>query len=114
MHVRCLLPVLVLVLVLQVTNSAKLKRLLAVVLAVGNFLNEGTGSGDAKAITLESLLKITTVRSVGNLHYAVVARFCRRCWSFCYRMPAGGGAFAVPAADTAREGSTRERAFIFI
>ncbi|CAN0522756.1 unnamed protein product, partial [Ectocarpus sp. 8 AP-2014] len=44
--------------------SAKLKRLLAVVLAVGNFLNEGTGSGDAKAITLESLLKITTVRSV--------------------------------------------------
>ncbi|CAM9600608.1 unnamed protein product, partial [Ectocarpus sp. 8 AP-2014] len=45
----------------QVTDSAKLKRLLAVVLAVGNFLNEGTGSGDAKAITLESLLKITTV-----------------------------------------------------
>ncbi|CAM9736463.1 unnamed protein product [Ectocarpus fasciculatus] len=54
----------------QVTNSAKLKRLLAVVLAVGNFLNEGTGSGDAKAITLESLLKITTVRRTTKRSFA--------------------------------------------
>ncbi|CAN0459323.1 unnamed protein product, partial [Ectocarpus sp. 12 AP-2014] len=54
----------------QVTNSAKLKRLLAVVLAVGNFLNEGTGSGDAKAITLESLLKITTVRRTTKRAFA--------------------------------------------
>ncbi|CAN0293003.1 unnamed protein product, partial [Hapterophycus canaliculatus] len=46
----------------QVTDSAKLKRLLAVVLAVGNFLNEGTSKGDAKAITLDSLLKLPTVR----------------------------------------------------
>lgn len=43
-------------------DSAKLKRLLAVVLAVGNFLNEGTFSGAAEAITLESLLKLETVR----------------------------------------------------
>lgn len=34
------------------------------VLAVGNLLNEGTGSGGAKAITLDSLLKLTTVRCV--------------------------------------------------
>ncbi|CBN78210.1 conserved unknown protein [Ectocarpus siliculosus] len=54
----------------QVTDSAKLKRLLAVVLAVGNFLNEGTGSGDAKAITLESLLKITTVRRTTKRPFA--------------------------------------------
>lgn len=47
-------------------SSANLRRLLAVVLAVGNLLNEGTGSGDAKAITLESLLKITTVRCAGQ------------------------------------------------
>lgn len=46
----------------QVTSSAKLKRLLAVVLAVGNFLNEGTRSGGANAITLDSLLKLPTVR----------------------------------------------------
>ncbi|CAM9538856.1 unnamed protein product [Scytosiphon promiscuus] len=46
----------------EVTSSAKLKRLLAVVLAVGNFLNEGTGRGGAKAITLDSLLKLPTVR----------------------------------------------------
>ncbi|CAB1097569.1 unnamed protein product [Ectocarpus sp. CCAP 1310/34] len=54
----------------QVTNSAKLKRLLAVVLAVGNFLNEGSSNGDAKAITLESLLKITTVRRTTKRPFA--------------------------------------------
>ncbi|CAN0455749.1 unnamed protein product, partial [Laminaria digitata] len=45
-------------------ESSRLKRLLAVVLAVGNFLNEGTGSGSAKAFTLDSVLKLTTVKCV--------------------------------------------------
>lgn len=45
------------------TKSAKLKRLLAVVLAVGNFQNERTNSEPAVAFTLDSLLKLVTVRS---------------------------------------------------
>lgn len=49
---------------IKVVNSAKLKRLLAVVLAIGNFLNEDGHNGNADAITLESLLKLPTVRLV--------------------------------------------------
>ena len=48
-------------------SSSRLKRFLAVVLAVGNFLNEGTGSGGAKAITLDSVLNLVNVRCVRSI-----------------------------------------------
>ena len=48
--------------VLEVVGSERLKRLIAVVLAMGNNLNEGTRNGDAKAIKLASLLKLDTVK----------------------------------------------------
>lgn len=48
--------------VLEVVDSPRLKRLIEVVLAMGNYLNEGTRNGDAKAIKLASLLKLDTVK----------------------------------------------------
>ncbi|CAN0408951.1 unnamed protein product, partial [Ascophyllum nodosum] len=50
--------------VLEVVDSDRLKRLIAVVLAMGNYLNEGTRNGDAKAIKLASLLKLDTVKTM--------------------------------------------------
>ncbi|CAN0441866.1 unnamed protein product [Hapterophycus canaliculatus] len=48
--------------VLEVVESPRLKRLIEVVLAMGNYLNEGTRNGEAKAIKLASLLKLNTVK----------------------------------------------------
>lgn len=48
--------------VLEVVDSPRLKRLIEVVLAMGNYLNEGTRNGEAKAIKLASLLKLDTVK----------------------------------------------------
>lgn len=45
----------------QLMDSAKLKRLLAVVLAIGNYLNEGSNR-HTDAITLESVLVLRNVR----------------------------------------------------
>lgn len=50
----------------QVMGSAKLKRLIAVVLAVGNYLNEGSNRC-ADAIALESILVLKNVRYGGYL-----------------------------------------------
>eukprot|EP00903_Cladosiphon_okamuranus_P008076 g7790.t1 len=49
--------------VVEVVDSDRLKRLIEVVLAMGNYLNEGTRNGDAKAIKLASLLKLETVKT---------------------------------------------------
>lgn len=48
--------------IMEVIESEKLKRLITVVLAMGNYLNEGTRNGEAKAIKLASLLKLNTVK----------------------------------------------------
>lgn len=48
--------------VMEVTDSPLLKRLIEVVLAMGNYLNEGTTRGEAKAITLESIVKLDRVK----------------------------------------------------
>ncbi|CAM9332216.1 unnamed protein product [Ectocarpus fasciculatus] len=50
--------------VLEVVDSPRLKRLIEVVLAMGNYLNEGTRNGEAKAIKLASLLKLDTVKTM--------------------------------------------------
>ncbi|CAM9121700.1 unnamed protein product, partial [Choristocarpus tenellus] len=49
--------------IMGVGESPKLKRIIEVVLAIGNFLNEGTRNGDARAIKLDSLLKLNTVKT---------------------------------------------------
>lgn len=46
----------------QVVQSHRLKRLIEVVLAMGNYLNEGTRNGEARAIKLASMLKLDTVK----------------------------------------------------
>ncbi len=48
--------------VVEVNDSPRLKRLIEVVLAMGNYLNEGTRNGNAQAIKLSSLLKLDTVK----------------------------------------------------
>ena len=48
--------------VMEAVDSERLKRLIAVVLKMGNYLNEGTRNGNAKAIKLASLLKLDTVK----------------------------------------------------
>eukprot|EP00904_Undaria_pinnatifida_P009474 jgi/Undpi1/5657/HiC_scaffold_2.g00931.m1 len=48
----------------EVVDSKRLKRLIEVVLAMGNYLNEGTRNGEAKAIKLASLLKLDTVKTM--------------------------------------------------
>lgn len=47
---------------MEVVDSPRLKRLIEVVLAMGNYLNEGTRNGEARAIKLSSLLKLETVK----------------------------------------------------
>lgn len=47
---------------IEVVDSPRLKRLIEVVLAMGNYLNEGTRQGEARAIKLASLLKLDTVK----------------------------------------------------
>ena len=47
----------------QVTGSEALAELLGEVLAVGNAMNEGTRKGDARAITMDSLLTLTKTKS---------------------------------------------------
>lgn len=46
----------------EVVQSTRLKRLIEVVLAYGNYLNEGTRNGEARGIKLSSLLKLDTVK----------------------------------------------------
>ncbi|CAN0309547.1 unnamed protein product [Discosporangium mesarthrocarpum] len=48
--------------ILEVVESPRLKRIIEVVLAMGNYLNEGTRNGEARAIKLDSLLKLNTVK----------------------------------------------------
>lgn len=48
--------------VVELNDSPRLKRLIEVVLAMGNYLNEGTRNGNAQAIKLSSLLKLDTVK----------------------------------------------------
>lgn len=46
----------------EVQNSAKLTKVLEVILALGNFLNSGTGRGGAHGFKLEALAMLSTVK----------------------------------------------------
>lgn len=46
----------------EVENSAKLNKILEIVLALGNFLNSGTGRGGAHGFKLEALAMLSTVK----------------------------------------------------
>ncbi|PWA76983.1 hypothetical protein CTI12_AA228360 [Artemisia annua] len=57
----------------QIMSSAKLKTVMQTILSLGNALNHGTRRGDAIGFRLESLLKLTDIRSDNNrtslMHY---------------------------------------------
>jgi hypothetical protein len=59
----------------EVKKSPKLKKVLEVVLAVGNYLNGGTQRGQAYGFKLEVLKKLRDTKSADNqttlLHYLV-------------------------------------------
>ena len=50
----------------EVRGSAKLKIVMEVVLATGNYMNGGSARGDATTFTLDTLNKLNTVKSVDN------------------------------------------------
>ncbi|KAG5182104.1 hypothetical protein JKP88DRAFT_349014 [Tribonema minus] len=50
--------------VMEALESKHLPKVLEIVLALGNFLNEGTSKGDAKGIKLASLLQLETVKTL--------------------------------------------------
>lgn len=50
----------------QVENSASFKKVLEIVLAVGNYLNGGTPRGGVYGFKLDGLLKLSTIKSVDN------------------------------------------------
>ncbi|CAM9697692.1 unnamed protein product [Chrysoparadoxa australica] len=60
----------------QILDSPKLHRMLEVVLAMGNFLNEGTPNGNATGIKLSSLLKLGTVKTMDK-RGSLLSFFCR-------------------------------------
>ena len=64
----------------QVKESAKLRKLLEVVLAIGNYLNGGTARGGSYGFKLDALSKLATVKSLNNkktlMNY--LAMWCER------------------------------------
>jgi hypothetical protein len=50
----------------QVENSTSFKKVLEIVLAVGNYLNGGTPRGGVYGFKLDGLLKLSTIKSVDN------------------------------------------------
>lgn len=60
---------------IEVRKSEKFHGVLASVLAIGNFLNEGTAKGEARGFKVEALLKLsetrTSDRKLSLLHYLV-------------------------------------------
>lgn len=50
----------------QVENSRSFKKVLEIVLAVGNYLNGGTPRGGVYGFKLDGLLKLSTIKSVDN------------------------------------------------
>lgn len=63
----------------EVQNSAKLNKILEVILALGNFLNSGTGRGGAHGFKLEALAMLGTVKdSRGDVLLDYVIRMLLR------------------------------------
>jgi len=64
----------------EAKESAKFKKLLEIVLAMGNYLNGGTARGQAWGFKLDTLLKISDVKTTDNketlLHY--ITRFIEK------------------------------------
>lgn len=93
----------------EVAGSQKLKRVLASVLAIGNYMNAGTAKGSAKGFRLDSLQKLseTKMRDGGQtlLHYMVqvLAKKHPECLSFDEDMPSIIGAKRMAKEDIAKE-----------
>lgn len=93
----------------EVAGSQKLKRVLASVLAIGNYMNAGTAKGSAKGFRLDSLQKLseTKMREGGQtlLHYMVqvLAKKHPECLTFDEDMPSVIGAKRMAKEDIAKE-----------
>lgn len=93
----------------EVHSSEKLKRVFASVLAVGNFMNQGTARGSAKGFRLDSLQKLSEIkmRQGGQtlLHYlaAVLKKKSPEVLSLCEDMPSVKFAKRMAKEDIAKE-----------
>lgn len=93
----------------EVSTSQKLKRVLASVLAIGNYMNAGTAKGSAKGFRLDSLQKLseTKMREGGQtlLHYMVyiLGKKHPDCLSFADDMPSVNAAKRMAKEDIAKE-----------
>jgi len=50
----------------EVRSSETLKRVLSIVLSIGNYLNGGTNRGQADGFSLEALCKLSMIKDVNN------------------------------------------------
>lgn len=93
----------------EVSSSEKLKRVLASVLAIGNYMNQGTAKGSAKGFRLDSLQKLseTKMREGGQtlLHYlaSVLGKKNPEVLSLVKDMPSVQGAKRFGKEDIAKE-----------
>lgn len=100
----------------EVLASKRFHRILATILAVGNFLNAGTAKGSARGFRLEALTKLSetkgTEKGVTLLHYitGLAERKTPDVINFPEEMPNVAKAKRVSKEDLARELSTFQKA----
>ena len=86
----------------------KIKTILGLILAIGNYMNGGTSRGQADGFGLEILAKLKDVKSKDNsqnlLQY-VVARYVRT-YDCCVETPQGG-ATVIPAGGPGGGGAEK-------
>lgn len=100
----------------EVLQSKRFEQILAMVLAVGNFLNAGTAKGSARGFRLETLTRLTETKSRESdqnlLHFIteLVQRRDESALNFTEDMPHVHKAKRVAKEDVARELTTFQRA----
>lgn len=100
----------------EVLQSKRFEQILAMVLAVGNFLNAGTAKGSARGFRLETLTRLTETKSRESdqnlLHFIteLVQRRDESVLNFTEDMPHVHKAKRVAKEDVARELTTFQRA----
>lgn len=100
----------------EVLNSDRLQKILAMVLAIGNFLNAGTAKGSARGFKLEALTKLSEIKSrekgTSLLHYIadLAERKSPDTLLFAEDMPHVVKARRVVKEDIKRELTTFQRA----
>lgn len=100
----------------EVLSSKRLQHVLAMILAIGNFLNAGTAKGAARGFKLETLTKLsetkTRDRGINLMHYItnLASKKAPDALLFPEDMPTVALAKRVAKEDVARELQTFQRA----